>query len=357
VKRSAFSFPLALVCAASFCVARPVHATPPPADAPALESEALVARALDLRVAGRDREALPLLVRAAAFDPSPRNRAQLALGQQAMGDWIEAERGLSAVLAPPLDPWIARHSAPLEEALETVRRQLGSLEIEGDVPGAEVTLNGAFVGTLPLAGAVRVPTGVASVKVSAPGHGTVSRLVQISAGEHAREVLTLPVEPAPAPPALPRERATDKAESLAAPVATPPRARTRGRALESSLIAGSGVALAAGIAATAERETEAAKYNMGAQTYNSACAVHCPEARPSPAAVNVLTGLSIAGYAVSATLGAAATVLLLRHPSSAHASSARGRAAWSCMVGLPPSAPGAGGSFGVGVETGCRGEF
>src|SRR4051812_9025952 len=96
------------------------------------ESDRLVDRALDFREAGNDREALPLLERAAALDPSPRKRAQLALGRQAMGAWVEAERGLVSVLASSRDSsdeWVTQNRATLEGALVTVRRQLGWLEV------------------------------------------------------------------------------------------------------------------------------------------------------------------------------------------------------------------------------------
>jgi hypothetical protein len=329
---------LAVTCAGA-CLAGATSARAAgPESAPA-ESDRLVARALDLRETGRDREALPLLEQAAALDPSPQKRAQLALGQQAMGEWVAAERGLASVLVPPLDRWVARNREPLEVALATVRRQLGWLEIEGNVPGAQVTLNGMIVGTLPLAEAVRIPTGVASLKVVAPGYAPVARLVQIAAGEHAREVLSLEREPAVAVPVPAAPPPAPK--SAPEPAEAPARARpaTPDRTAEWGMLAGSGAALAAGVVANVFRDVDATQFNERAVTYNAQCRTQCPAVLPSHADVDLLTGLSVAGYAISAALVVTAVVLWGTTPARREAAGTRVR----CGVG--PFALACGGEF------------
>ena len=288
------------------------------------ESDRLLNRALDLREAGNDRDALPLLVQAALFDPTPRKRAQLALGEQAMGEWVEAERGLASALDAKLDPWIAEHRGPLEDALATVRRQLGWLEVDGNVPGAQVTLNGMLVGTLPLQAPVRVTTGVSSLKVVAPGYTPTTRLVQVAAGEHAREVVALRAEVAPAAPI-----------ASAPPVVAPPRRPgPGGRAAAWATLGGSAAFLATGIGATAARNGDAAQYNQEAQRYNAQCTSGgCPMgARPSHTDVDVLTGVSVAAYAVSAALAVTGGVLLWRSAPAPSTSSARSSV--HCSLGL-----------------------
>ena len=283
----------------------------------ASESDRLIGQALDLREAGKDREALPLLEHAAMLDPNPRARAQLALGQQAMGAWIEAERGLVSVLEAREDLWVRQNHATLEEALATVRRQLGWIEIEGSVPGAQVTLNGAPLGALPLPGPIRVAAGVSSLKIAAPGYAPALRLVQVAAGEHAREVIVLQPEPVDVrPPAAvaPGSAVSGEDGRVRPPFqdAAPKPSTTRPETLSWVMLAGSGIALAGGVVASVVREGDAATFNRDAAAYNDACNPRCPGVRPSRSTVDLFTGLSIAGYAAGAALGTTATVLLLR---------------------------------------------
>jgi hypothetical protein len=314
----------------------------------ASESDRLIAQALDLREAGNDREALPLLQQAVSIDPTPRARAQLALGQQGLGSWVDAEQGLVAVLASRRDPWVQKNRALLETALATVQRQLGWLEVEVDVPGATVTLNGAIVGAIPLPGAVRVSAGVISLKVTAPGYAPVARLVQVAAGEHARETLALQREPAvtPPPPIVPAndtvKPAVQPAVLLPPPAADPPERPppTRGKTLAWATLAASGLSLAGGVVANIVRENDAKGYDQAATNYNAACrTTQCPSVRPSHSDVDVFTGLSVAGYAVGAALGVTAAVLLLRpgadsrQPDSAHASARCGAGALAVWCG------------------------
>lgn len=84
----------------------PVHAQP--AD--------LLHRAYELRLAGHDEAALPLLEQAYAANPSPGVAAQLGLCDEAVGRWEAAEEHLHEALAVPSDPWVARHLESLEGA-------------------------------------------------------------------------------------------------------------------------------------------------------------------------------------------------------------------------------------------------
>jgi hypothetical protein len=303
-------------------------------DAKALsESDRLIGQALDLREAGKDKDALPLLERAVTLDANPRARAQLALGQQAMGAWIDAEHGLESVLESTDDAWVQQNRATLEQALATTRRQLGWIEVEASVQGAQVTLDGAEVGAVPLPGPIRVPAGVSSLKVAAPGYAPAVRLVQVVAGEHAREVIALQ-------PELANVRLAVASAEVAHQdvIHVPPpdeetaadESKARRGPLTWILLAGGAVALAGGAAASVVREEDAATYNREAAAFNSACDPQCPSARPSHSTVDLFMGLSIAGYATGAALGASAAILLLR-PRSRHASSARASSA--CGVG------------------------
>src|SRR6185295_12934104 len=63
----------------------------------------------ELRRQGRDAEALTEFQRAARIEESPRTTAQVALAEQALGMWPEAESHLSSALGRDSDPWIRKN--------------------------------------------------------------------------------------------------------------------------------------------------------------------------------------------------------------------------------------------------------
>ncbi len=152
----------------------------------------LLQRGTELRRAGRDEEALQVFERAQAQHPSPEARAQVALAEQATGRWVAAERDLVQSLATPDDPWIAKNRAELTSALAHIRAHLGQLEVRGSPAGATVLLNGAPVGTLPLAAPLTIAAGEAVAGLTADGYTPLSRKVTIDPGRLAREVIDLP---------------------------------------------------------------------------------------------------------------------------------------------------------------------
>src|SRR5262245_52314219 len=80
--------------------------------------DALVERGLKLRRDRQDAAALALFQQAYEVRPAPRTRAQIALAEQALGKWLDAERDLQAALAAASDPWIASHHKTLQGALD-----------------------------------------------------------------------------------------------------------------------------------------------------------------------------------------------------------------------------------------------
>lgn len=160
----------------------------------------LLERGLDLREQGRDAEALPLFEEAYRLSPTPRALAQIGLVQQALGEWVEAERRLVAALALNSDPWIRRHRNSLDDALAGVRRRLGNLQVLGTPAGAEVRFGGRVIGILPMAVSTRVVAQRAPIVVVAPGHLEVARTVEVKAGGTIVERVALEPEPeTPAP--------------------------------------------------------------------------------------------------------------------------------------------------------------
>ncbi|HEX4352161.1 MAG TPA: tetratricopeptide repeat protein, partial [Polyangiales bacterium] len=62
-------------------------------------ADALISQGVALRKQGKNAEALVDFQRAYQISPSPRAQAQIALAEQALGDWIAAEDGLVSALA------------------------------------------------------------------------------------------------------------------------------------------------------------------------------------------------------------------------------------------------------------------
>ena len=158
---------------------------------PSEQASALLERGVDLRVDKRDAEALELFEKANALSPSPRAMAQIGLAEQALGRWVAAEQHLSAALASKDDPWIRKFSAALEDGLRVVRSHLASLQVEVNVTGAEVWVNGVVVATTPMREPVRVPAATAVIAVRAPGHVSAEVRRNIEAGQLIRETITL----------------------------------------------------------------------------------------------------------------------------------------------------------------------
>src|SRR5437763_4760244 len=140
---------------ATLIVSMPVHRAC--AQSTAAYEEALIKRGLELREKGDDEAALREFRRAHELSRSGRALAQVALAEQALGHWVDAEAHLTEAMRRDREPWIARNMRLLRQALADIQSHLGSLELSGAAGGAEVLINGARAGTLPLGAALRVP--------------------------------------------------------------------------------------------------------------------------------------------------------------------------------------------------------
>jgi hypothetical protein len=168
--------------------------------------EARIARGVALRQEGRDEAALQEFRAVWESSRSARALAQMALAEQALGSWLDAEAHLTAALADATDPWIARNLGPLRESLAEVHEHLSRFDVRCDVAGAELVIAGEVRGALPLPAPLRVATGPLTFTVRAPGHVAATRTVVITSAVPLRETVTLePVPPvvASAVPAVP----------------------------------------------------------------------------------------------------------------------------------------------------------
>jgi hypothetical protein len=159
------------------------------------QSDARTERLLDegdtLREQGRADLALLKLEQAYALAPQPRVLAQLALTEQALGRFAQAELHLTRVLASTGDAWIEPRRLLLEQTLRTVAGELSSLEVHCNVSGAVVEVDGQQVGKTPLASPLRIAERRATVAVSADGYFPVSQTVELQHGQLQRIELVL----------------------------------------------------------------------------------------------------------------------------------------------------------------------
>lgn len=145
----------------------------------------LIDEGVALREEGRDEEALALFEQAYAQTNQARALAQIALAEQALGRFVEAEAHLADALGHDEDAFIRRNRVHLEAALEEIRLRVGDLTVEGGAPGAEVIIGGQAVGVLPLDAPVRVVAGSVAVEVRASGYERFIDTVQVRGGGSA----------------------------------------------------------------------------------------------------------------------------------------------------------------------------
>jgi hypothetical protein len=88
----------------------------------------------------------------------------------------------------------AAHHEP-EDGLRTVRGHLGWVQMEANVEGAEVVVNGVVVGTTPLSKPARVPAASSLIVVRARGYVPAEVRRNVGAGSLVRETVVLVAEP------------------------------------------------------------------------------------------------------------------------------------------------------------------
>lgn len=167
--------------------------------ASAADANDLLAEGVRLRREQKDQQALTVFREAVRQQATPRALAQLGLCEQALGLWVGAEGHIQAALKSPGDPWVRKNAPTLDEALKVVQATLGSIEPWGTPPGAQISVDGEVVGTLPLAQPLRATEGRHVLNVMSPNHIPVSRVVNVRAGGLWREHIALAPAEAPSP--------------------------------------------------------------------------------------------------------------------------------------------------------------
>lgn len=168
------------------------------------DADALIEQGLAMRVAGQDEAALRLFRQAWEVQRTARAQAQIALAEQALGRWVDAEAHLAAALSDSHDAWVHRRRRALQSALAEIRQHVGQLELQANVP-AEVLIDGRVAFTLPMAAPQRLQTGPVTFTVRAGGYVSVTRTVTLDSRLPLRETVTLERDefrPVPPPPSV-----------------------------------------------------------------------------------------------------------------------------------------------------------
>jgi hypothetical protein len=158
------------------------------AQQPADPSEGLLRQGVEMRRHGDDAGALEVFRRAYEQSHSAIALAQMGFAEQALGRWLEAETHVREALASS-DPWITANRAEIDRAHDAIAQHVGTIELVGGVPGANVYLNGERVGVLPLSDAIRALAGRVTLEVRSPGYYPITREVTVVAGQPTRENL------------------------------------------------------------------------------------------------------------------------------------------------------------------------
>ncbi len=211
------------------------------------QSDSLIEQGVQRRQAGDDDGALVLFRQAYERSSAPRALAQMALAEQAVGDWVHADEHLRAALQLTADPWVGRNQQALEGALQQISRRLGMLDVRCPSANAELWVDGHRVGPLPRPHPVRVAAGTVMVEIRAEGFATQRRSVLVVAEQNARENFTLqPVDPASlvavsaANPATNMQQSQTVARATAVAVLSPPPS-SGGVSVGSVVVIGAGV--------------------------------------------------------------------------------------------------------------------
>jgi tetratricopeptide (TPR) repeat protein len=165
--------------------------TPPPQDERVTQAEALVQQGVAQRRAGQDQLALESFRRANELSPAPRTRAQIALAEQALGQWAEADRDLRAALSAGQDQWIQRNRGALEAALNAIAGRIATIEVLCATEGARLFVNGQETSGFPLTDPLRLAAGTIALEVRRDGYRTVRRAIDVEGGRSYRESFSL----------------------------------------------------------------------------------------------------------------------------------------------------------------------
>ena len=159
-----------------------------------------------------------------AYDIAPSYRILFNLAESAfeLQDYAGAMAAFGRYLAEGGEHVPPPRRAEVEKSLRDLEQRVGRLELTSNVEGADVSVDGAHVGTTPLAAPIVVSVGRRAVSATLAGRIPVSKTVDVAGGDHTKvsldlvlpEVTVVPdappagvlAPPPPPAPASPRRR-------------------------------------------------------------------------------------------------------------------------------------------------------
>jgi len=239
----------------------------PAAAAPA--DEKLNDEGVELRRKGDDRGALEAFQKAYDMTHSPRATAQLGLVYQALGRWELAGPLVEKALQSPGDGWVKKYQPQLQDALSTIRQHLARIELTGEPPGAEVTVNGVAAGKLPLPGPLTVSIGTVDLQVRADGYQPDIRKINLGAFQYEHVFVRLDKLPEARPIVVEHVQADEGRPASSPPPPAPPARDTSSSVSPRAVIKWSALGLGAagiatGVAATILHESKISDFNNAA---------------------------------------------------------------------------------------------
>lgn len=326
----------ALLAVAAWCTA--------PATASARCNDARYVRAMRLRTQQQDEAALAIFQRLWEERHEPCALARVALTEDALQRWPEAEEHLQEALRASRNPWIRRYRRVLSSQLGVIGTHLGSLQLTGPA-GAEVWVGGRRRGLLPLARPIRLPLGRADIELRIATGETVRREATVTEGQ-AQSIVVAPVPPPPPPPPLPPTRAATPAVEPDAVRARPIErvvhrdSARRGHMVWGGVAAGLAViSLGVAVGLHVRREDQAVSYN--GDTSPTGCRATLGDPMSSAAQ---LTGCEarqqevfratvpwiLGGYVAAGTMAALSAILFSTAPARTTESASR----FACAPGI-----------------------
>lgn len=291
----------------------------------ASDADKLIKKGVQLRKQRKDTEALYVFKAAHALKPTAHALAQIALAEQALASWVDADQHLSTALADADDPWIKSNRAPLEKALKEIGEHVATVTIAGAPEGASLK-----IGKKSSVDRARVACDApVSIEATAPGYQPYSRSITPACGREERVELAMEKEapikqpPIKQPPIEQKSQLAHKEE--------PPQAlehadivatvkRETPTSLTPYAIVAGGAALAGagtGVAMLFVREGHVSKYNDDAVCLPPNGMTRDQNCRREREAAADAKLVSIVGFASGAALGATALILFLLDDSSA----------------------------------------
>lgn len=209
------------------------HTVAHAADPSANQADELIKQGFQLRLQGKNVDALELFNRAHAISPSGKTLGQIGAVEAALRRWLDAETHLMDALGRH-DAWtdLPKNREMLEKTLADVRQQIARVRLVGTA-GAEISIEGKRIGVLPIPDPVRVPAGTLRVRATASGRQVLEKELTARGGKEVTATIELALV-APSPPATP--------PALVATPSPPERSRSAWRGWTGALLGAAGLA-------------------------------------------------------------------------------------------------------------------